>query len=113
MTRGSVVLTPFPFTDLQGTKVRPAVVVSRFDRPGDDVILAFISSVRPAALQQTDLLLSRSDPDFAGTGLKTDSILKCDKLATVRRQILLGELGTLSAILTRKMNERFRHALGF
>jgi mRNA interferase MazF len=112
MTRGSVVLTPFPFTDLRGKKVRPAAVVSRSDRPGDDVILAFISSVKPVDPQPTDLLLSRSDPDFADTGLKVDSVLKCDKLATVQRQILLGELGTLSATLVEDMDQRLRHALG-
>jgi hypothetical protein len=33
---------PLPFTDLSGAKVRPAVVVFRDDRPGDDVILAFL-----------------------------------------------------------------------
>ena len=41
MKRGTVVLTPFPFTDLSGQKVRPALVVSRSDRPGSDVLLAF------------------------------------------------------------------------
>ncbi len=76
------------------------------------MILAFISSVKPANLQHTDLLLSRSDPDFAATGLKAESALKCDKLATVQRQILLGELGTLSATHTAKMDQRIRHALG-
>ena len=55
MKRGTVVLTPFPFTDLSGTKVRPAVVVSPSDRPGEDVILAFISSVKPPTLLPTDL----------------------------------------------------------
>ena len=112
MTRGSVVLTPFPFTDLQGSKVRPAIVVSPPDRMGDDVILAFISSVKPARPHPTDLLLSPSDPDFAATGLKADSILKCDKLATVQRRILLGELGTLSATLMAKVDQRLRLALG-
>jgi hypothetical protein len=44
MTRGKIVLTPFPFTDLSGGKVRPAVVVSNSLRGGADVILAFIST---------------------------------------------------------------------
>ena len=48
MRRGTVVLTPFPFTDLIGQKVRPAVIVSRSDRPGSDVLLAFITSDRGA-----------------------------------------------------------------
>jgi mRNA interferase MazF len=99
VTRGTVVLTPFPFTDLQGAKVRPAVVVSRSDRAGDDVVLAFISSVKPPKLLPTDLVLSPSHPDFAATGLKAESVVKRDKLATVQRWVLLGELGALSSTL--------------
>jgi hypothetical protein len=51
-------------TDLSGAKVRPAVVVSPADRPGEDVILAFVPSVRPPALLATDLAIDASHPDF-------------------------------------------------
>ncbi|MBI2115777.1 MAG: type II toxin-antitoxin system PemK/MazF family toxin [candidate division NC10 bacterium] len=67
MRRGTVVLTPFPFTDLSGAKVRPAVVVSRSDRPGDDVILAFVSSVVPPRPPPTDLAVDPSHPNFRET----------------------------------------------
>lgn len=112
MKRGTVVLTPFPFTDLSGTKVRPAVVVSPADRPGEDVILAFISSVKPPTLLPTDLSIETSHPDFPGSGLKVASIVKCDKLATVQRPIILGELGALSPSLLLELNVRLRLALG-
>ena len=111
MRRGTVVLTPFPFTDLSGAKGRPAVVVSRTDRPGDDVILAFISSVVPSRSLPTDLVVDPSRPHFRETGLKVPSIVKCDKLATVQRQIILGELGQLSATLLRELDQRLGHAL--
>lgn len=113
MRRGTVVLTPFPFTDLSGAKVRPAVVVSRTDRPGDDVILAFVSSVVPPRPLPTDLVVEPSHPDFRETGLKVPSVVKCDKLATVKRRIILGELGQLSASLLRELNQRLRRALNF
>ncbi|MBI3013684.1 MAG: type II toxin-antitoxin system PemK/MazF family toxin [Candidatus Tectomicrobia bacterium] len=111
MKRGTIVLTPFPFTDLAGTKIRPAIVVSRTDRPGDDVILAFITSVPSSRLLPTDLSLEPSHPDFRATGLKVRSVIKCDKLATVQRRILLGELGALSPPLIRDLDQRLRHAL--
>src|SRR4051812_65341 len=41
---GDVLLVPFPFADLSGQKVRPAVVVSA-DPQGPELILAFITSV--------------------------------------------------------------------
>ena len=111
MTRGTVVLTPFPFTDLTGAKVRPAVVVSRTDRPGLDAILAFISSVVPPALLPTDLGLYPTHPDFRASGLKVPSVIKCDKLATVDRQVILGELGVLSPTLLNELDRRLRLAL--
>ena len=39
--KGKIVAVPFPFTDLKGAKVRPALVV--YDGH-EDVIVAFISS---------------------------------------------------------------------
>ena len=112
MIRGTVVLAPFPFADLTGSKVRPAVVVSPSDRPGEDVILAFISSVKPPTLLPTDLSIPTSHPDFPGSGLKVASIVKCDKLATVQRRIIFGELGALSPALLVELNTRLRMALG-
>ncbi len=111
MRRGTVVLTPFPFTDLSGAKVHPAVVISRADRSGDDVILAFISSLVPPRPLPTDLVVNPSHPNFRETGRKVPSIVKCDKLATVQRRVILGELGQLSATLLRELDQRLRHAL--
>lgn len=111
MKRGTIVLTPFPFTDLSGQKVRPAVVVSRSDRQGRDVLLAFISGQQPSSLSQTDLRIEDSHRDFGQTGLKKSSIVKLDKLVTIEISILLGELGELSVTLLREMDEKLRYAL--
>ena len=111
MKRGTVVLTPFPFTDLSGQKVRPAVVVSRTNRPGQDVILAFLTSQRGVSVQAADLSIPDSHPDFPLTGLKVSSVVKCDKLVTVDAAILLGELGELSAALMRQLDDKLRYAL--
>lgn len=88
MKRGTVVLTPFPFTDLSGAKAQPATLLS------------------------TDLAIDTSHPDFPVTGLKVASIVKCDKLATVQRRILFGELGVLSPTLVGELNACLRVALG-
>jgi len=93
LKRGTVVLTPFPFTDLAGKKVRPALVVSRSDRTGSDVLLAFISSYRAEPLVTTDLLVEQAHPDFAATGLKVSSVVQLDKLVTIATSVLIGELG--------------------
>lgn len=106
MKKGTIVLTPFPFTDLAGQKNRPALVLA-LSRRGEDVILAFISSVIKAA-EETDLLILMEHPDFAETGLKRDSVIKLDKLATVSQKIVLGRLGNLSGELLEKVDEKLR-----
>lgn len=75
MKKGAIVLTPFPFTNLSGQKNRPALVLS-LSRQGEDVLVAFISSVVEKK-GETDLLISKDHPDFAGTGLKLDFTEVC------------------------------------
>ena len=111
MKRGTIVLTPFPFTNLSGKKVRPAVVVSRSDRQGRDILLAFITGQQPSTLAPTDLLVEDSHPDFPQTGLKKSSVVKLDKLVTIETSILLGELGELSTTLLQEMDAKLRYAL--
>lgn len=111
MKRGTVVLTPFPCTDLSGQRVRPALVVSRSDRPGSDVLLAFITTHRGQPLLVTDLLVADTHPDFMQTGLKVSSVVKLDKLVTVETPVLLGELGELSTPLMQQADEKLRYAL--
>jgi len=112
MKRGAIILTPFSFTDLQGNRVRPAVVISSDKRRGDDVIIAFISSVFDAAhLRETDFVLKREDEGFTETGLKTISVFKMDKLATIDKEIILGELGAVSKEMLQKLDEKLEIAL--
>lgn len=62
-------------------------------------------------LHETDLLINKNHPDFRETGLKKDSIVKLDKLTTVAKEIILGEMGSLSPNLVKEMNKKLRLAL--
>lgn len=85
MEKGTIVLTPFPYTDLSTIKRRPAVIISSSKKQGNDVVLAFISSKIDTCLQETDLLLDQTQPDFKKTGLKKTSVIKLDKIVTVEK----------------------------
>lgn len=110
LRRGSVVLTIYPFTNLSSAKRRPALVVSATGRPGRDCILAFITS-RTGSLEATDLVLEPADSDFAATGLRVQSSVRCGKLMTLDRSLLTGRLGQVSQRLMNGVDVRLKIAL--
>ncbi len=105
---GTIVLVPFPFTDLSATKVRPALIVSRSDHRGDDVIVCFITS--KIIKENPDQLILESNER---TGLKTRSAIRFDKIATLDKKVILGELGKADANLLRKHKGMFLGMFGF
>jgi mRNA interferase MazF len=102
MSKGKIVLVPFPFTDLSGHKVRPALIlhVSR----GEDCIVAFISSGIPKKKYPFDVLIKVSKRN----GLKSDSVIKVDKIATLQKKIVLGELGVVEGETQKMINQAMR-----
>jgi len=89
MHKGTIVLVPFPFTDLSGQKVRPALILA-VQKKGEDCIVAFISSNTDGAGA-----FSVSIPATPTNGLKVSSVVRIDKIATLQKKIFLGELGKL------------------
>ncbi len=84
---GSIVLTRFPFTDLSGDKRRPALVVSRDNDRRTDLVVCFITSVPRTGPDMVSLAAG------AGTGLKVPSVVRFDKIATLDRVVIAGQLG--------------------
>jgi mRNA interferase MazF len=91
LQRGDVVLVTFPFTDLTGTKVRPAVIVSANPQT-EDMVVAFISTVIPPVLDLTDYRLDDQHPDFHQTGLRFTSVFRLRKLMTLERHLIRRRL---------------------
>lgn len=110
--RRTIVLVPFPFTDLTSMKVRPALIVSNDKLKTDDVSVIFISSLVPRFISTTDYILRRDNQDFAATGLRASSIFKAHKIATLDKKIILGELGTLSERVQIQIDKRLRLVFG-
>ena len=86
-----VVVVPFPFTDRDATKRRPALVVSDSNSLSiDKSILAMItsSSHQPWPLDVTI-------EDLSSTGLNSPSIIRM-KLFTLDNSLILQKIGKLS-----------------
>ena len=101
--KGTIVLVPFPFTDLSGQKVRPALVISDAAEK-EDVIVVFISSKIPKKISDFDIKIN---PDKENS-LKIASLIKCAKIATLDTKTVLGELGSISKDQLRLVNEKLR-----
>jgi mRNA interferase MazF len=104
--KGTVILVPFPFTDLSGNKVRPALIISK-EKIGVDVIVVFITSQnKPNEKHLVPILPEKLN------GLKTKSNIVCSKIATLDSKIVLGELGVLSSDVQKKVDMEIRRVLG-
>ena len=95
--RGKLILVPFPFTDLTAQKIRPALIISSNQPKNKDIIVIFISSRSTFKKEKYSYLIEKTDKEFKQTGLKADSVIRCDKIATLDKKIVLGEIGELSA----------------
>ena len=105
--KGKIVLIPFPFTDLTSAKLRPALVLIESE---NDCVVAFISSRVPTEPSSTEILIREDHKEFAGTGLKRSSVLRLDKVATVSKSLMLGEIGQIGESLRREVNRKLREA---
>jgi mRNA interferase MazF len=90
MKKGDIVLLSFPFTDLKGKKIRPALVLVVSDL---DVIVAFITT-QFKWQNPFDILLEPNDSN----GLKKTSLLRLSKITTIDKDLILGKLGELNAV---------------
>jgi mRNA interferase MazF len=106
--RGKIVLVPFPFTDLTAAKLRPALVIHEGEK---DVVLAFISSKISSERSEADVLIPKESSGFETSGLKVDSIIKLDEVATVLKDLIVGELGELDEALRRDVNRKLKKVL--
>lgn len=88
-----VVRVPFPFTDRQAVKNRPALILSfakAFNRPAGHSVMAMITSARHSPWP-----LDCPIADLAAAGLPAPSIVRF-KLFTLDHRLVRGKLGKLS-----------------
>jgi len=87
--KGDIVIVPFPFTNLQGQKVRPALILSNND--SGDFVVCFISS-RIDKISQNEVNIVANSVN----NLKVDSKITCSKITTLDKKIFLGKIGKIS-----------------
>ncbi len=84
--------------------MRPAVVVTTTKDKYSDLILCAISSVLPAKLGSFEMMLS---PDRFNN-LRVPSIVKIDRIVTLKKEDVITVLGILTDIQTQYFREKFK-----
>jgi mRNA interferase MazF len=112
MSPGEVYLADFPFGAGGGTKIRPVLLLTGALGSVPEVVVAYISSVIPSPLLATDILLDPTLAEHAQTNLKTRSIVRLHKLATIHKRSVVRLLGRISQTTELDVSTRLRNLFG-
>ena len=91
--KGDVVIIPFPFSDLSGSKKRPAMVL--VDLQGEDVMLCQITS-QPK--DNTSVPLTTKD--FSSGTLPVNSYIRPTRIFTADKSTIIRKAGAAKSVIT-------------
>ncbi|MCT7955246.1 hypothetical protein [Laspinema palackyanum] len=94
MQESDIVLTPIPQSD-GIIKNRPVILLRELP-PYRDFLVCGVSTQIQQEVPNFDEIISPSDPDFSGTGLRTNSLIRLGFLALVPRRKIIGSIGSIS-----------------
>jgi mRNA interferase MazF len=91
------VVIPFPFSDLSGSKRRPALVPA--DLPGRDIILCQITS----QAKKDKFVVAITNRDFTTGALPVQSYVRPNRIFTADKNIIIRKAGSLNPAVTKKI----------
>jgi len=101
--KGDIIYVPFPFSDLLGSKLRPALVLfqNRYE-----VMVCFITSkVESKINDDLEFLTAKSN------GLKKISLIRVSKIMTIDKSLILGTIGKLNSVEINEVNSKLVQVL--
>lgn len=96
-----MVLTPVPQAD-GSVKNRPAILLRELP-PYKDLLVCGVSTQLHQQVKGFDEIISPSDPDFAPSGLKSESLVRLGFLAVLPRAKIAGSIGSISSKRHRRL----------
>jgi mRNA interferase MazF len=88
--KGDIIVIPFPFSDLSGSKKRPALVLA--DLQGDDIILCQITSQQV----KDKYAIPIKERDFKTGKLTVTSNIRPNRIFTADKNIIIKKAATLN-----------------
>jgi mRNA interferase MazF len=88
-----LVLLPYPFSDMGGLKVRPALVVSNniLNNKSDDCLMVPLTTV----LKEEPYSIFIKQQDLSSGKLLKESRIKVDKIFCVEKNLIIKKIGML------------------
>lgn len=103
MAKADIILITFPFTDLSGSKLRPAVIIAE---TALDITVCFIWT-QLHWQENTDVQLLAT----AFNGLRKQSLIRTSKIATLDKVLAKGLLGKLNTNELTDLNNKLKMLL--
>ncbi len=100
MQKGDVILIVFPFSDLSGNKLRPALVIAE---SANELTVVFITT-QLKWKEPTDAVLH---PDKQN-GIRKQSLLRISKIATLDKTLVMGRLGFINSIIQNEVDSKLK-----
>ncbi|MEK7733566.1 MAG: type II toxin-antitoxin system PemK/MazF family toxin [Planctomycetota bacterium] len=105
-SKNDVILVRYPFADLSGSKIRPAVVIS-VPHISDDIFVVPLTS-KTASLLPGEFELT----DWSSAGLNVVTAVKRG-IYTVNRSLVIKAVGKLSSSDSKRLESSLHNWLGF
>ena len=98
-----LVLLPYPFSDMEGTKVRPALVVSNnsFNKKSADCVMVPLTTV----IKEEPYSIVIDQENLSSGKLLKQSRIRADKLFCVEKNLIMMKIGMLKTETFDKVKE--------
>ena len=112
LRRGDFALVYFPHSDLRIVRLRPVLVVQADDLSTSlpQIIVAMVTSNMSRAGHASRITVRLEDPGVAQAGLKSDSVIMTDNLATIELQLIERRIGRMARM--KMIDLALRNTLG-
>lgn len=103
-----LILVDFPFTEKEGVKIRPALLLTGGSYGKHKIVLIAYVTSRRAEGVPSEIKVGKSSQN----GLERDSVIKLHKIVNVPESAIRGELGELTNKQSNEVRIRLRKLFG-
>lgn len=96
-----VIRVPFPFSDKDISKTRPAIVLSK-DKGSELLVCCMVTSAKASSFE-----LDFTVNDIPPTGLPKSSVVRVEKIFTIDKRLILNKEGQLSTLDSKMLKRKF------